>query len=304
MKKFLLPLFASVMSLNAYSQTETISFEASEGYSLGNINGQGSWVRSANLAPNVGNIVNTSASHGTNSMSFAGLNNNYSVAAGVKATVAGYDKTEFSFDYKIDGTNASSYVITAMDAEDRPIGRLSIDSVTGVLQLHTYSGNDTTWPLNTSFIFTPNVWYNLKMVIDRDQFPESVKYYLNDAFIGGALSNAMSWTPLSSIEFAYDDRGTGFMVDNIKITNADGTLGTSDLSLQNSLTISPNPASDLINIKTNEKISSVEILDLSGRIVLKNKGDHQVNVNKLEKGIYMVKINTSKGLVTKRMIKK
>jgi hypothetical protein len=57
------------------------------------------------------------------------------------------------------------------------------------------------------------------------------------------------------------------------------------------------------------KIENVEIADLSGKIVeAKNlsplqNGNVTINVSALSQGIYFVKIETSKGIVTKKFVK-
>ena len=57
--------------------------------------------------------------------------------------------------------------------------------------------------------------------------------------------------------------------------------------------------------KIKDKINSVEIFDMSGKLALKdNSGKEQINVKMLETGNYILKINTTKGVVTKRIMKK
>ncbi len=72
---------------------------------------------------------------------------------------------------------------------------------------------------------------------------------------------------------------------------------TSSETLTNSkLKIYPNPAKDKLTVESTEKINFVEILDITGKLILKSsirKGAslQSININTLDKGIYFIKIN-------------
>ncbi|WP_300673023.1 S8/S53 family peptidase [Soonwooa sp.] len=59
---------------------------------------------------------------------------------------------------------------------------------------------------------------------------------------------------------------------------------------QKKMTIYPNPAKDVIEIQSNSKIESVQIFDNLGRLI-KTENASKINVSKLEKGVYYLKIN-------------
>lgn len=68
--------------------------------------------------------------------------------------------------------------------------------------------------------------------------------------------------------------------------------------------ISPNPASTFINIDSgNEKITSWELFDISGKSLLKGNST-QVNVQGLPKAAYLLKININNKITTKKVIVK
>jgi hypothetical protein len=73
--------------------------------------------------------------------------------------------------------------------------------------------------------------------------------------------------------------------------------------------ISPNPASSIINIdgKLDAKINAVTVTDLNGRTVKQNTFDNlskvQINIADLSSGIYMMNIATKGGIATKKIIK-
>ncbi|WP_288447193.1 T9SS type A sorting domain-containing protein [uncultured Chryseobacterium sp.] len=87
---------------------------------------------------------------------------------------------------------------------------------------------------------------------------------------------------------------TGMILDLDKVERSKNL--TSD-----NVTISPNPASDFINIDSGkEKIISWELFDISGRSVLKGNSS-QVNVQSLPKANYILKINTVNKQVSKKV---
>lgn len=76
------------------------------------------------------------------------------------------------------------------------------------------------------------------------------------------------------------------------------TMGTNDLSA-NSIMITPNPASNLVQIRTsNQKmLESVQLINVVGQQIFSknniNQNNFQLDVSNLPKGVYIVKINNS-----------
>jgi len=76
-----------------------------------------------------------------------------------------------------------------------------------------------------------------------------------------------------------------------------GLLNVSNFDIKNKIVIYPNPANDLVNIKTNfsEKVVSIEFYDVLGKIIfvekIKNLSDIKIDVSNFEKGIYFLKVN-------------
>jgi hypothetical protein len=68
------------------------------------------------------------------------------------------------------------------------------------------------------------------------------------------------------------------------------------------ITISPNPALNIVSIVSDKKISHIEILSVSGKIIntyKPNKNDYTIDISDLPKGVYFIKINNE----TKKIIK-
>lgn len=87
-----------------------------------------------------------------------------------------------------------------------------------------------------------------------------------------------------------------FMVDDVKITT--GTLATDEVGAKTKATnIYPNPTKGEINIKTDKKIKSSTVLDLSGKSVLKSTSD-KVDISSLSKGAYLLQVEFADGTAT------
>jgi hypothetical protein len=68
------------------------------------------------------------------------------------------------------------------------------------------------------------------------------------------------------------------------------------------ISVSPNPASMYLTVRSDENISSIEILDLSGRLVisqvLSGTNEKEINVSEMIPGIYICRTVTGDGLVS------
>jgi hypothetical protein len=73
-----------------------------------------------------------------------------------------------------------------------------------------------------------------------------------------------------------------------------------------SLSIGPNPVSELLNISSSETISNITVYDISGKLVnrvIVNDVSSVVRFAGFNKGIYLVKIQTGNTVITKQIVK-
>lgn len=88
-------------------------------------------------------------------------------------------------------------------------------------------------------------------------------------------------------------------------------LSTSDFDIANDLSLTPNPASESIQVSiiNNELIDSISIIDLKGSEVYSEKSislsEKQIPIHHLSKGVYLVKTTTESGqsIVKKLVVK-
>ena len=80
-------------------------------------------------------------------------------------------------------------------------------------------------------------------------------------------------------------------------------LSTQDVN-EDYFSVFPNPASDFINIKTNNNDEVfVTVFDMLGKSVLKQTtNNNKLNISKLVSGIYLLQINQNNSIITKKLI--
>ncbi|KFF12269.1 hypothetical protein IW15_11965 [Chryseobacterium soli] len=112
-------------------------------------------------------------------------------------------------------------------------------------------------------------------------------------------AGATTWTSLSALTGTTALDGLAFSIEGNSV------LGTTEVfSSVKEITVSPNPTSDYLFIKTKSKVSAVEIFDLTGRKIVSTTETDRVDVKNLEPGNYIIKIQTKEGVTTEKFIKK
>ena len=103
----------------------------------------------------------------------------------------------------------------------------------------------------------------------------------------------------------HSDEGVNNLGVNIDDFVINGTLSNQDFELDN-VVIYPNPSNGIFNISYgNAKISSIEVFDLTGKIIVSKKEiqENSIDLSNTQTGIYFVKIATDNQTTVKRIIK-
>jgi hypothetical protein len=88
----------------------------------------------------------------------------------------------------------------------------------------------------------------------------------------------------------------------------EGSNSVNEISLENQVSMFPNPASALVNIVANgnSHITGVEVFNATGRLIDNKTGlrtnNLQIDGNELAQGFYIVNIHTEAGVVTRKLI--
>ena len=97
---------------------------------------------------------------------------------------------------------------------------------------------------------------------------------------------------------------TGFYVLDL----VTGNLSTNDpkLEVNNKMRIYPNPTSSILFFDIKDKIKSIIVFDISGRIFknIENVKQSSIDISDLEKGNYFVKVITADKTYLEKVIKK
>ena len=132
---------------------------------------------------------------------------------------------------------------------------------------------------------------------------------------GTPAGGTYSGTGVANGEFDPSVSGVGTFTITYSYTDTAGCTGTStaDLVVNDCASIEqleaegvivyPNPAADVLNVKSTSKIESIEIVDLSGMIVA-NGTENTVSVAHLAAGMYVINLTTEAGMITKTFVKK
>ncbi|WP_397364704.1 T9SS type A sorting domain-containing protein [Olleya sp. R77988] len=80
------------------------------------------------------------------------------------------------------------------------------------------------------------------------------------------------------------------------------TLSSATFDLESSITMYPNPTSDIINISSSNTIKNIEVFDFLGKRIIKTN-QSQIDLSSFNSGLYLVKIKTDQGEITKKVIK-
>ena len=85
------------------------------------------------------------------------------------------------------------------------------------------------------------------------------------------------------------------------------TTGIDDHTLDNSVTVYPNPTTGLVQIQNGEwRMENVEVYDAYGKLLntmIVNDNTVNLDLSGYAKGTYFVRVTTERGVVTKRVVK-
>jgi len=99
-----------------------------------------------------------------------------------------------------------------------------------------------------------------------------------------------------------------FTVGDIHINDQSGALGIYSFQLFDETSVNveaflnadikvfPNPSNGFFTVSADEKITSIRLLDMNGKVVMTNKDSKNINLSKMESGTYIVLVNEKKAI--------
>jgi len=154
---------------------------------------------------------------------------------------------------------------------------------------------------------------DLKTVVSDDDnlsaaIVKSVKSNSNPAIVSAVINDndELVLTPLASgtsnIVISFNSNGK--TVEKTLVVNATtSSLATAEVK-KLEFSIYPNPVTDFLTIKTQEKVLNVSLYDASGKLINTEFNNGQINVSMLPKGMYILKAVTDKAVYQQKVIKK
>ncbi|WP_299386905.1 T9SS type A sorting domain-containing protein [uncultured Lacinutrix sp.] len=114
--------------------------------------------------------------------------------------------------------------------------------------------------------------------------------------------NAYAYYRINFIQECNDSAGM-IQIAEVQLFS-ENQLGVNEFELEQTVSITPNPNNGIfkINSQKNVLIDNVLIYDITGKVVLSVKGDKEINASQLSRGMYLVKISTKAGIVSKKII--
>lgn len=96
----------------------------------------------------------------------------------------------------------------------------------------------------------------------------------------------------------------GYGIPNFELAH-NSLMSVVDLSSQNLVSVYPNPTSGLVNLQSDEKIQSIQLISIEGKLVRKYASSSQLNIQDLPNGVYLLKIQLENGkFEIKKIVKK
>ena len=285
MNKFYIFAAAFISSLG-FAQQST-SFEAAEGFTLGTIHNQNGWVVTEGSDGFVTNQIITDETASEGNFSFKNANEPgfgdqwFPIFGAVKTfeTPANHNNFTISYDVKATEKLGADFEFTLYAIDDQeefvPIAGIGIENRGFIYMIkdidYGFEYATSEWEINQ--------WINIKIEVTATD----IKYYV-DNILQGTFANSTSLDILG-FNMLHNNYGGDAYYDNIQITT--GPLNTADFTKQ-SLTLYPNPATNLVSINSESDIINVEIFTVNGQKVLETIQSSNIDISGLSQGLYLL----------------
>ena len=121
--------------------------------------------------------------------------------------------------------------------------------------------------------------------------------------IGGEGSEEGVALATATVTFTVDG-GNGPVTDPTPAPN--GATGIDDMAAGSTLVIFPNPARDIVTVRTSLENAACTVTDMSGKVVLSTtadaSGDLRINVSQWADGVYFVNLRVNGSTVTRKLV--
>ncbi len=111
-------------------------------------------------------------------------------------------------------------------------------------------------------------------------------------------------TPSAAYMVLDDSANTAYIVDNFKFELGNLTNQNEIESINQKISVFPNPAKDILNINGLIGNPSFSIFNLDGKMILNHQiKENKIDISSIQNGIYLLRIETIEGVVSKPFVK-
>jgi hypothetical protein len=165
-------------------------------------------------------------------------------------------------------------------------------------------------PISTFGIYTVTFNFSSPVVLDNSIGDTAATFWVG--FVMGNVDNGDTGVTGGDLIYGQPYAVINDASGSWALGDLDGTYtfeGTCLLSVDefemSQISVSPNPTTDFININMPNNNSNFvsELFDITGKLALKTTNLQTIDVSELHSGIYILRIKTDNGMVSKRIIK-
>ena len=133
----------------------------------------------------------------------------------------------------------------------------------------------------------------------------SIESIVNDFNSASTLSGAQFPVGSTTVVWTITDNSNNTVICSYDVIICTSS-NTAIADLRSNIAIFPNPANDIVNIKTTEKITSLTITDISGQILISEQRniEKRIDISNLPGGIYILKVETTNNIFVEKIIKR
>ncbi len=169
-------------------------------------------------------------------------------------------------------------------------------------------------PNQGDLFLPPDSW--VQVVYQVDYATNEITFQVPIANVDGSIATtSLVNQPPVEIDFvSYMSEGNNYpttvLYDNYRVAAVQSPSLKVDTAVSEKFSIYPNPVVDVLTIANSDKVSIelIKVFDLNGRTVQTENFKHnsaiQINLSRLNAGVYIVHITTNEGIAIKRVIKK
>lgn len=287
MRKLYLLVVLSMLAANLFSQIR-ISFEASEGFELGNIHEQNDWEVTEGIDGILTNQVISDAMASDGAFAFKNSHEpGYDfqwmpIFGAAKVFDTPIDYTDFTISYDVlvtenMGADFEFVAYTIIDEEFVPVAGVGME-----YQGEMYIIKDEDYDYHTiEATWEPNTWVHVEVKVNQ----EEVKYYVDEE-LQYTLDN-FSQSDIHGINMLHNNYGGDAYYDNIHINSE--SLGVEDQEFDK-IKLYPNPTTDFVTFQlgAHQNIKDVEVYNITGKKISVQRTE-KVDLRAFPAGTYILK---------------